>query len=105
MNIKNGCLLIGPHVPTFHVEVVIAQDKKGLFVQHEKGGRKYRVGDKIDGGGGYSSTFRSNPVYVDFKNGASPEVCQPQKYRTRFFGERETGSYVSFWLSEPEKYD
>ena len=103
LNIKNSCLLIGPHVPTFHVEVVIARDKKGLFIQHEKGGKKYRVGDKVDGGGAYRSTFVSKPEFVAFKNGAAPEICKPQKYRPRFFGKRETGSYVSFYLVKPDE--
>lgn len=100
LNIKNKCLLIGKHVPVFAKDLLIARDGSGLFVQHEKGGRKYRLGDNISGGGGYSSNFRAKAEFVDFKNGASPDICKPKTYR--LFGREEVGAYVSFWMSEPD---
>ncbi|MEP1230898.1 MAG: hypothetical protein ABJG88_09505 [Litorimonas sp.] len=97
LNIKNDCLMIGPHVPVFSNDLVIARDSRGLFIQHETGRKKFRIGQKITGGGGYSSKFRAKPDFVYFKNGATPDLCKPQKYR--WLRETETGSYVSFYLS------
>jgi len=97
LNIENDCLMIGPHVPVFSNDLVIARDSRGLFIQHETGGKKFRIGQKITGGGGYSSKFRAKPDFVDFKNGATPDLCKPQKYR--WLGETEIGSYASFYLS------
>lgn len=97
LNIKNDCLMIGPHVPVFANDLIIARDSRGLFIQHKTGGKKFRIGQKITGGGGYSSKFSAKSDFVDFKNGATPDLCKPQKYR--WLGETELGEYVSFYLS------
>ena len=102
LSIKNECVMIGPHIPIFANDLVIAKDRRGIFIQHENGGRKYRIGDHIDGGGGYREKFVAKPEFVDFKNGATPDICKPQRYRPYWGAEKETGSYVGFYLSEPE---
>jgi len=89
--------MIGPHVPVFANDLLIAKDSRGLFIQHETGGKKFRGGDKIEGGGGYSSRFFAKPDFVDFKNGAGADTCKPKT--NRWFSERKTGSFVSFYLS------
>ena len=103
LNIKNHCLRIGKDIPIFDDKLTIAQDRRGLFVQHNNGGRRYRLGDKISGGGGSTSAESLNANHLvstgAARNGASVTACRPEPRRD--YGETHPGYYVSFWLPDP----
>ena len=83
---QNKCLRIGAIIPVLHRENIIGFDQDGFFMRHEAGTTKYRLGDKVSGGGGYSAALER---FNEFGfNGASTEICQ--------------GEFASFYLSYPQ---
>jgi len=83
---SNNCLRIGEIIPILHNENIIGYDNKGFFIHHEEGTVKYRLGDKVQGGGGYT---QSQERFNDYsKNGASTQLCK--------------GEFASFYLSYPK---
>jgi len=81
LNIKDGCLRIGKSIPTLDYDLIFSEDEGGLYLKHVNGMRKYRMGDKVTGGGGYGTAAP----------GESREGCTPEP-------ENGYAYFVSFYL-------
>jgi len=83
---NQNCLRIGRIIPILHNENIVGYDHKGFFIRHKDGAIKYRLGDKVQGGGGYTQSQDRFNKYA--KNGANTKLCE--------------GEFASFYLSYPE---
>jgi hypothetical protein len=99
LNIKDGCLRIGKSIPTLDYDLIFSEDEDGLYLKHVHETHKYRMGDKITGGGGYGTAAPG-----ETREGCTPEPENGHAYFVSFY--LESGYFTGLRTDCPHgRYD